>query len=260
MEEVDLVAVEAVVVVADLGKEWYDVGMSRPKSLAGYTLVELLVVLVIFGIILLLSSGMSQRARDTFIAQQQIKSYVQSTRIVRRKSMLITRNSSDKEWVHGIGVRFDKSGEQWRMTQFKALREVAGNQFFYISYPKTNPCLEVEWRMQETNTQACAQDNLEMKLRRIEGTVSQYLPASMVIEATIKPSANSAAVNCTRAITLIYESINGEMHAYCDTGTSETAVSGDLDVNIRIKYVQNGGYYRYRFNLKSNGEINAINL
>ncbi|MCC7304267.1 prepilin-type N-terminal cleavage/methylation domain-containing protein [bacterium] len=234
--------------------------MSRPNRLAGYTLVELLVVLVIFGVILLLSSGMSQRARDTFIAQQQIKSYVQSTRIVRRKSMLITRNSSDKEWVHGIGIRFDKLGSQWRMTQFKALREVAGNQFFYISYPKINPCLEVEWRMKETGTQACVQDNLEMKLRRIEGTVSQFLPTSMQIEATVKSNTTTVATNCASAITIIYESINGEMHVYCDTGTSETAITGDLDVTLKIKYTESADYYRYRLNLKSNGEINAVNL
>lgn len=222
--------------------------MSRPARITGYTLVELLVVMVIFGIIMLLSSGMSSRARDTFVAQQQIKNYVQNARIIRRKSMLITRNSSDKEWVHGIGIRFEKSQGQWMMTQFKALKKVAGNQFFYMSYPKVNQCIEPEW----ISSTVCAENPNEMTLRRIEGTVSQYLPANMELEIQNTGTSGPTTLNCTNSLTVIYESINGEMHAYCN----EQTVTQTLNMSIRIKY-QQGGSYRYKLNLKSNGEINA---
>lgn len=207
----------------------------------------------------MLTSGMSSRARDTFVAQQQIKTYVQSARIIRRKSMLITRNSNDKEWVHGIGIRFEKSGTQWRMTQFKALRVVQGNQFFYLSYPKTNPCLEVEWLIEEGQRETCSNDVTEMKLKRLEGTVSQYMPETMALGVEIRNDVNSSVLTCTKALTVIYESINGEMHVYCQSATSsEVAITGNLNLLVKVNYLSAGGTYRFKLNLKSNGEINAV--
>ncbi len=229
--------------------------MYRPVRIKGYTLVELLVVLVIFGVILLLSSGMSSRTRDTFVAQQQLKTYLQSARIIRRKSMLITRNSNDKEWVHGIGIRFEKTGTQWRMTQFKALKVVQGNQFFYLSYPTNNPCIEIDWTLAEGKPDRC-QDSTELKLKRLEGTVSQYLPESIVLDIR---NGTATTATCKESVTIIYESINGEMHVYCGNSGIESPLTGPLDISVRMSY-GTGGSFKYKLSLKSNGEINAIPL
>lgn len=225
--------------------------MTAPRRIHAYTLLELLVVLVIFGVILLLTSGFTQRARDTFIAQQYIKTATQNARILRRKSMLITRNSSEREWVQGIGFRFeiDNATKQWQMLQVKALSNPVSNNYFYQSFPSGDPCLELEW---DTNPNSCGgYGSNELILRKIDNTTAQILPLGMRFVITNGPT------NCTTALTVIYESINGKLHAYCrNTSGIDVSLGSTLDMKIQIEYMD-GERYRLKLNLKNNGEINA---
>lgn len=229
--------------------------MLGPKKMTAFTLVELLVVLAIFGIILLLSSGMSRRTRDTFVAQQYIKTAIQNARILRRKSMLISRNSGEKQWVQGIGFRLDKVGTQWRMIQVKALSEAINNNYFYQSFPTNNTCIDLAWNLPST---PC---NNGLSLVKILNTSEQFLPEGMSFGITNSRSASPTIDTCTIALTIIYESINGKMHAYCQGSNGIDSILGsdlnDLNVKIKINYFSGDGY-KLMLNLKNNGEINAI--
>ncbi|WKZ24156.1 MAG: type II secretion system protein [Candidatus Dojkabacteria bacterium] len=236
---------------------------SLPNRVSAFTLMELLVVLAIFGFLLLMTSGMSARVRDTFIAQQQIKNFVQTTRIVRRKSMLVTRNANDNEWVHGIGMQFEKTTvdlkEVWQVRQFKALRKVNSAYQFYIPFP-TNSILTLYrcWNV-DCTTVSGSGFSTNLLLTPLENTTVQTLPNGMELQITHNLSGGLPST-CSRALTLIYETINGELHAYC-SGDSNNPVklttTDELLITMKIRYAS-GANYQYTFNISNSGEINAV--
>lgn len=196
---------------------------------------------------------MTGRARDTFVAQQFMKSSVQNARILRRKSMLITRNSSESAWVQGIGFRLEKQGTQWMMTQVKALstQANAGN-YFYQSFPTgAITCLKLAW---DPTSSCTGFGSNTMELQRIENTTSQLLPEGMSLYITYGSGATPPT--CTTALTVLYESINGKLHAYCRASNLEPSINPST-LGIHVQYL-NGARYKNYLNLKNNGEINLL--
>lgn len=231
------------------------------RRISAFTLVELLVVLVIIGIMLVLSGGMSSRTRDTFISQQYIKSTVQNARILRRKSMLIARNAQDDKWVHAIGFRFEKNTEgEWIMKQIKVLGKSSGIGF-YEEYPKNAACLQPV-----APTSSCP-----LQWEKIDGTPEQPLIAKISLEANARFN-ETAPKDCTKSLTVLYESVNGNVHMYCrgNEGGPELPIEGTLvaykDVDSMVAQVSlvygvsTTDRYRFYLNLTKNGEIDAKKL
>lgn len=224
--------------------------MNGPKKTPAFTLAELLVVIIILGMMLSLGGGFTTNVRNTFIAQQAIKQYIQQARILRRKSMLITRNSGEDEWVHGIGMQFrlDQDLEQWRMYQIKLLDK--NPSVFYKKFP----------------TQVT---EATIKIEEIESLQKFIIPAGFTIKAKDLDSEFLDNKSCIK-ITVLYESINGKMHAYCQTSPTafftEHVIGGlgtdsqedNPNIQLSILYPDNNGRYETNIILGSNGEIKTI--
>ena len=219
----------------------------------------MLVVLVIMGMILVLSSGMTRRTRDTFVSQQYIKTALQDSRILRRKSMLITRNSSETQWVHGIGFWLARNAEgNWVMTQIKAL-DSSTNGYFYKSYPKMISCIDT------SELDGSAGGSCALHLKKIDNTQESILPSGLTVQVRLRTRSDPADVatqpacfTSSQAVTVIYESINGTMHVYCKIGGLDYIVNEtDPSIDLKIKYADDT-FYKYEVNLLSDGEINAI--
>jgi len=232
--------------------------MNCPKRFNAFTLVELLAVLVIIGLMLAISGGMSKRARDTFVAQQYIKNTVQNARVLRRKSMLVSRNSSSKEWVHGIGFRLEKSqGNVWTMKQIKVLG-TATDVDFYKTFPK-GECLQ-----EGLTVGSFAPCGLAWV--QLEGTNAQPLAGDLQFFIQTRVNAKRFET-CNYALTVLYESINGDLHVFCkdNAGAADLPidfplrVDTDKLVNLYILYEGvTADRYKQYVNLTNNGEIDAI--
>jgi len=237
--------------------------MTCPRRIYGFTLVELLAVLVIVGLMLALTGGMSKTTRDTFVAQQYIKTSVQNARILRRKSMLISRNSGEDKWVHGIGFRLEKNSfGQWSMIQIKALSN--RNIDFYQSFPSNETCLR---KVTNTNSQCSVVPGATTILwEQLEGspnlTLSGGLKLDITTSITIRGSERTST--CTEALTVLYESVKGTLHVYCKNANGlELPIDylinpESMAVRVGIQYdttpVDRYGFY---LNLTDNGEIDA---
>ncbi|PIY17753.1 hypothetical protein CO112_02360 [Candidatus Dojkabacteria bacterium CG_4_9_14_3_um_filter_150_Dojkabacteria_WS6_41_13] len=220
----------------------------RNDQITGFTLVELLVVIVIMGILLMLTSGMSQRTRNTFTAQQYIKTVVQDARILRRKSMLISRSSSQSgQWVYGIGFQVKKVNNQWQIEAVQAIDVSGGTSNFYKTYPDASLPLPGS-----------------IEIAPLADSTIQKLPEYMTLQ--IEDHATATIETCddaTSVLTVIYESINGNLHVYCSKagGVDLPTTSNIKDHNIKISISYdsaNAEKYNYYLNLKGNGEINAV--
>jgi len=212
----------------------------RNVQIAGFTLIELLVVLVIMGILLMLTSGMSQRTRNTFTAQQYIKTVVQDARILRRKSMLISRNSGQAaKWVYGIGFQAKKVNNQWQIEAVQAIDTSTGSSNFYKTYPDVSLPLP---------------NDIEVK--PLADSTIQKLPEYMTL--MIMENATTPATTCSDVLTVLYESINGNLHVYCNNLLTTNEIK-DHNIRISISYgPTSADIYGFYINLKGNGEINAV--
>lgn len=230
------------------------------KKVSAFTLVELLIVLVLMGVLMIIASGFSKRARDTFVSQQFLKTMLMNTRVLRRKSMLISRNSNDRSWVYGIGFSLKKnivagSEPTWSYTQIR-LTSPTTLSYYYRTYP----------------------DITSLQVSRLDDSIQPTLLATgLSVTVTSPGSFLATETNCVTSPTfsellVVFESINGKMHAYCkvassvtwirlgapDAITPETQGKDAPDISIAINY-SDGTPYSLKLKLRSNGEVNVAN-
>jgi len=223
--------------------------MTGPNRISAFTLAEILVVLVLMGVLMAMGSGFTRRTGNTFTAQQYVKKYIQQARILRRKSMLVTRNSSSNKWVHSIGLQFikDTETEEWDMKQVKAL-DTGTSSRFYKPFPKNELDQHISIEFLETS--------LDYKLP----------PGFSLLIDEIQDDVPERITRPCNTLTILYESINGKMHVYC-SGTEnpfETTIGGDgIDsskdapkIQLTIAY-EDGWNYPNKMILKNNGEIHT---
>lgn len=235
--------------------------MNCSRRISAFTLVELLAVLVIVGVMLVLSGGISRRSRDTFISQQYVKTTLQNARTLRRKSMLISKNDSDEKWVHAIGFRFEKSlAGQWSMKQIKVLSNTVGTGF-YEGYPSSDPpCLQP----------ISVSGTCPLQWAKIDGTTEPTLISSVQIVASAQLN-SSNRIDCTRSLTVLYESINGNVHLYCSRNNNPTENPIEdplpytqvevLNAQVKLTYTDKAGeFYGYYLDINKNGEIDSKKL
>jgi prepilin-type N-terminal cleavage/methylation domain-containing protein len=223
--------------------------MQLPKRLRAFTLAELLVVLIIAGILMTLSLGFTRRTQDTFVAQQFVKTVLLNTRILRRKSMLISRNSSDSSWVHGIGFKLTKNttNNVWEMTQQKVLLPNSSS-YYYRAYPDETSILFDYFQTIEDSAVQRLSQGLTLRIRSNAAVV------------------NAGERNCLENIEslyVIFESINGKMHAYCNIKNGPIIPLGTVvgqphqpSLTISIMYNDTQGFSD-KVTLMSNGEIST---
>jgi len=79
------------------------------KSLAGFTLIEMLVVMSIM--IILATVGLSTLTgfRETISARENIQTLKQDVQVARNKAMFIDKGGEDT-WIYGIGIDFSNIG------------------------------------------------------------------------------------------------------------------------------------------------------
>lgn len=231
--------------------------MKSPKIFSAFTLVELMAVLAIFGALMVMAGGMSRNTRNTFIAQQQTKTIIQTSRSLRRKSMLISRGANDRSWVYGTGwqIMYNTDSSAWELIQVKLLYKTITTDYqFYKTFPK-DP----------------SDDATGLVASPISDSIKISLPEGM--KPVVFDNETGDIYNNSEdvIVTIIYESVNGKMHAYYaqKSYNNFTNVIGGANpvkdstkdspsIGIRIDYAGTGSY-KDRIILKSNGEIHAEN-
>ncbi len=222
------------------------------RRVKAFTLFELLIVLAIVGGAMLFTTNFTARIRETFVAQQYVKTILQQSRTARRKSMLITRNSNDTGWVHGIGMQLKKNQNGWQLSLIKALGNESQN-IFYRSYPT-----EVS----------------QLRFEEVDAAFRQYLPEGVQLSISAQNVTGSLQARCLRDGTeflLLFESINGKLHAYCYSQatagsyvdiTADEAASGEGSQNKQIEIsliYPNQGKHQSRVLISQNGDISVQN-
>lgn len=222
--------------------------MHCPRKISAFTMMELLVVLAIVSGALIFTTSFTARIRQTFVAQQYVKTILQQSRIARRKSMLITRNSNDNGWVHGIGLQLTQTQGSWQLTLIKAL-EREQQSFFYRAYPKSLDQLDFE---------------------EVDDSLRHYLPEGVTLDImgenliSTKASLEKRCLDEATGLRIVFESINGKLHIYCrsmyqgvyiEIGENDQIPFGEAAaLVIGMKYT-NGAIYQDRVIISTNGDI-----
>lgn len=222
------------------------------RRVKAFTLFELLIVLAIVGGAMLFTTNFTARIRETFVAQQYVKTILQQSRTARRKSMLITRNSNDTGWVHGIGMQLKKNQNGWQLSLIKALGNESQN-IFYRSYPT-----EVS----------------QLRFEEVDSSFRQYLPEGIELNISAQNVTGSLQIRCLREGTeflMLFESINGKLHAYCysqatagsyiDITSNDASTGGNTEnKQIELSFVYpNKGKHQDRVLISQNGDISVQN-
>lgn len=202
--------------------------MKLPK-LSAFTFIELLIVVAISGIILTAFLAYSAQARYTFLSNQTMRSLLLDTRVIRRRSMLITRKSEETGWVHGIGYMITdantKTGRKIEVVPYKIVG--IRNSRFYEPYPENLTKQTVNF-INITDADILNIDPiLNIKYYKIDN--STYTPICSEEDSYIF---------------IVFESVNGRMHAYCNE--IEIVAEG---IAIGLDYTQN------TINILQNGDI-----
>ena len=84
--------------------------LKKPALYSGYTLAEVLVVLII--VIILGGLGLSAFGglRDTVLVKQNIEDIKQDLQLIQQKAMLLEKKS-EEGWIYGIGIDFTEISE-----------------------------------------------------------------------------------------------------------------------------------------------------
>lgn len=85
---------------------------NKSEVFAGYTLIELLIVIAIFVILASLGIGGYMRTRETMVAKENVQKIIQDIQIARTKAMFLEKGS-DTNWIYGIGIDFRNTDESY---------------------------------------------------------------------------------------------------------------------------------------------------
>ncbi len=91
--------------------------LKKPALYSGYTLAEVLVVLMIVIILGALGASAFGGLRDSVLGKQNIEDIKQDLQLIQQKAMLLEKKS-DEGWIYGIGIDFTEI-DQGKYTFFK---------------------------------------------------------------------------------------------------------------------------------------------
>ncbi|MFA5623229.1 MAG: type II secretion system protein [Candidatus Dojkabacteria bacterium] len=91
--------------------------LKKPALYSGYTLAEVLVVLMVIIILGALGASAFGGLRDSVLGKQNIEDIKQDLQLVQQKAMLLEKKS-DEGWIYGIGIDFTEI-DQGKYTFFK---------------------------------------------------------------------------------------------------------------------------------------------
>lgn len=84
--------------------------LKKPALYSGYTLAEVLVVLMVVIILGALGASAFGGLRDSVLGKQNIEDIKQDLQLVQQKAMLLEKKS-DEGWIYGIGIDFTEISE-----------------------------------------------------------------------------------------------------------------------------------------------------
>lgn len=199
----------------------------RRHTVPAFTLVEMLIVITIAGLLFVFSFIMGGRSRETFVASQQTREILQEVRSSRRRSMLVTKETTEA-WVHGVGIEFAPLGqsEKWQYKYVKLQHRDGINSAEVVNYYLPYPT--------------------EQRIANGRYIFNQMTPAKEIAndgKITFYKNDGTTVVNtCSnKPVRIMFESINGAPHVYCGTAEWEkNLVIGLTGTNVKIKVSTNG--------------------
>jgi prepilin-type N-terminal cleavage/methylation domain-containing protein len=199
----------------------------RKSTAPAFTLIEMLIVIAIAGVLFVISFVLGGRSRETFVASQQTREVLQEIRSSRRRSMLVTKETTEA-WVHGVGIEFSQIAQtgKWQYKYVKLQHRDGINSSevvnYYLPYPP-------EQRI--TNGRYVFNEITPAKEVANDGKVTFY-----------KNDGTTVVTSCSnKPVRIMFESINGGPHVYCGaTEWEKNLVIGLTGTNIKIKISTNG--------------------
>lgn len=114
--------------------------MKTAKKYKGFTLMEMIIVIVIFMILFVMSIAAFSGLRATIALNEGIKNLEQDVRNAQRSALLLTRGK-DERWMYGVGIDFSTFPEtgEYRVFKWCSPFDDYGNILTESDFPNYNP-------------------------------------------------------------------------------------------------------------------------
>ncbi|MCK9369046.1 type II secretion system GspH family protein [Candidatus Dojkabacteria bacterium] len=215
--------------------------MTALKKYKAYTLVEMLVVMGIFGIIAGMGFATFYGLRDTMALNQELITFSQDVRNAQRSALFLDRTVGER-WIYGVGVDFSQMNSDERYNTFKWCSQF--NDFgdtktkgTIPNFDKTIPVGSQNGNLPTANYlyKECSLGISVSELVKLTGTVDKYFESNFNISF---PSSNNATGDVGGVpVYLVFESVSGRAFFYDSSGNIVNYTSAGLPVDAPVDLV-----------------------